>query len=117
MGSGIAQVSAAAGFRTFVLEVDESVLKKGLARIDTFLADGVAKGKVAAADREKTLANLNGTTSYADLKDCDLVVEAIVENVEAKKQAYRQVEAEVGPECLIAGRTRSAASTSSTPCR
>ena len=107
MGAGIAQVSAASGFKTFVLEVDDGILKKGLARIDKFLADGVAKGKVAAADRDKTLANLQGTTSYADLKDCDIVVEAIVENVEIKKKAYAQVEASVGPECLIASNTSS----------
>lgn len=107
MGSGIAQVSAAAGFKTLVLEVNDGVLQKGLGRVDKFLADGVARGKVAAEDREKTLANLEGTTSYADLKDCDLVVEAIVENVEVKKQAYAQVEASVGPDCLIASNTSS----------
>ena len=107
MGAGIAQVSAASGFKTFVLEVDDGVLKKGLGRIDKFLTDGVAKGKVAAADREKTLANLNGTTSYADLKECDIVVEAIVENVEVKKKAYAEVEANVGPDCLIASNTSS----------
>ena len=107
MGAGIAQVAAAAGFKTTVLEVNDGVLQKGLGRIDKFLTDGVAKGKVAAADREKTLANLNGTTSYADLKDCDLVIEAIIENVEAKRQAYAQVEAHVGPHCLIASNTSS----------
>jgi 3-hydroxybutyryl-CoA dehydrogenase len=107
MGGGIAQIAAAAGLKTIVLEVNDQVLHKGLGRIDKFLSDGVAKGKVLAADREKTLANLNGTTSYADLKDCDLVIEAIVENVEAKKQAYAQVEAHVGPQCLIASNTSS----------
>jgi 3-hydroxybutyryl-CoA dehydrogenase len=107
MGAGIAQVAAAAGFKTTVLEVNDGVLQKGLGRIDKFLTDGVAKGKVAAADREKTLANLKGTTSYADLKDCDLVIEAIIENVEAKRQAYAQVEAHVGPHCLIASNTSS----------
>jgi 3-hydroxybutyryl-CoA dehydrogenase len=107
MGAGIAQVSAAAGFKTFVLEVDEGVLRKGLGRVDKFLTDGVAKGKVAAADREKTLAKLHGTTSYSDLEDCDIVVEAIVENVEAKKTAYAQVEAHVGPDCFIASNTSS----------
>jgi 3-hydroxybutyryl-CoA dehydrogenase len=107
MGSGIAQVSAAAGFRTFVLEVNEDVLQKGLGRVEKFLADGVAKGKLAATDREKTLANLTGTTAYADLEDCDLIVEAIVENVEIKKKAYAQIEANVAPHCLIASNTSS----------
>jgi 3-hydroxybutyryl-CoA dehydrogenase len=107
MGSGIAQISAAAGLDTIVLEVNEGVLQKGLGRIEKFLNDGVARGKVTTEDREKTLAHLKGTTSYADLKNCDLVVEAIVENVEAKKQAYAQVEAHVGPDCLIASNTSS----------
>jgi 3-hydroxybutyryl-CoA dehydrogenase len=107
MGSGIAQISARAGFTTVVLEVDDGVLQKGLARVDKFLSDGVAKGKVTAADREATLGNLKGTTSYGDLKDCDLVIEAIVENVDVKKQAYAQVEASVGAHCLIASNTSS----------
>ena len=107
MGSGIAQISAGAGFKTVVLEVNDGVLQKGLARVDKFLSDGVAKGKVAAAVRETTLGNLTGTTSYGDLKDCDLVIEAIVENVEVKKQAYAQVEAQVGAHCLIASNTSS----------
>jgi 3-hydroxybutyryl-CoA dehydrogenase len=107
MGAGIAQISAAAGFKTRVLEVNDAVLQKGLGRIDKFLTDGVTKGKVSAEDRDKTLGNLTGTTSYADLDGCDLVIEAIVESVEAKKQAYAQVEAHVGPDCLIASNTSS----------
>jgi 3-hydroxybutyryl-CoA dehydrogenase len=107
MGSGVAQVSAAAGFRTIVLEVDDNVLKKGLGRIEKFLTDGVAKGKVTEQVKATTLGHLSGTTSYADLKDCDLVIEAIVENVEVKKQAYVQVEAVVRPDCLMATNTSS----------
>jgi 3-hydroxybutyryl-CoA dehydrogenase len=84
MGAGIAQVSAAAGFKTFVLEVNEDVLKKGLGRIDKFLTGGIEKGKVTEEQKATVLANLTGTTKYADLKDCDLVIEAIIENVEIK---------------------------------
>ena len=107
MGAGIAQVSAAAGFRTIVLEVNEEVLKKGLGRIEKFLTDGVARGKVTEDAKNTVLANLSGTTQYADLKDCDLVIEAIIENADIKKQAYEQVEAVVGPHCLIASNTSS----------
>jgi 3-hydroxybutyryl-CoA dehydrogenase len=107
MGAGIAQVAAAAGFKTIVLEVNEGVLAKGLARIDKFLEGGVAKGKMTADAKAEILARLTGTTSYADLAGCDLVIEAIVENVDAKRQAYAQVEAVVGPECLIASNTSS----------
>ena len=107
MGAGIAQVSAAAGFRTIVLEVNESVLAKGLARIDKFLAGGVAKGKMTAEEQAAILGRLSGTTQYADLAACDLVIEAIVENVDAKRQAYAQVEAVVGAHCLLASNTSS----------
>lgn len=107
MGAGIAQVSAAAGLRTIVLEVNEAVLAKGLGRIETFLAASIEKGKMTADEKARLLANLSGTTAYADLKDCDLVIEAIVENVDVKRQAYAAVEAVVGPHCLLATNTSS----------
>lgn len=107
MGAGIAQVSAAAGFRTIVLEVNESVLAKGLARIEKFLAAGVAKGRMTAEDQAAILGRVSGTTHYPDLSACDLVIEAIVENVDAKRQAYAQVEAVVGAHCLLASNTSS----------
>ena len=107
MGAGIAQVSAAAGFRTVVLEVNERVLAQGLARIEKFLAAGVAKGKMTAEEQAAILGRLSGTTQYADLSACDLVIEAIVENVDAKRQAYAQVEAVVGAHCLLASNTSS----------
>ena len=107
MGAGIAQVSAAAGFRTVVLEVNERVLAQGLARIEKFLAAGVAKGKMTAEEQAAILGHLSGTTQYADLSACDLVIEAIVENVDAKRQAYAQVEAVVGAHCLLASNTSS----------
>ncbi|MGE0362259.1 MAG: 3-hydroxyacyl-CoA dehydrogenase family protein [Vicinamibacterales bacterium] len=107
MGAGIAQVSAAAGFRTVVLEVNDGALAKGLARIDKFLEGGVAKGKMTAEAKAAILGRLTGTTSYADLAACDLVIEAIVENVDAKRKAYAQVEAAVAEHCLIASNTSS----------
>lgn len=107
MGSGIAQVSAAAGFRTHVLEVNDAFLQKGMARIGKFLASGVEKGKMTGEERDGILGNLAGTTRYEDLKDCDLVIEAIIENVEEKRKAYAQVEAVVGSHCLIASNTSS----------
>ena len=107
MGSGIAQVSAAAGYKVVVREVNQGAIDKGFGRIKKFLDDGVAKGKVTEDAKKTTLANLTGTTKYADLKDCDLVIEAIIENVEIKKQAYAQLEAVVGSHCLIASNTSS----------
>ncbi len=75
MGSGIAQVSAGAGYRTIVREVNDTALQAGLGRIRKFLSDGVAKGKVTDEAQNKTLGNLTGTTNTADLKDCDIVIE------------------------------------------
>src|SRR6185312_9461050 len=88
MGSGIAQVCAAAGYKTVVREVNDAFLQKGLSRVKKFLDDGVAKGKGTAESRDTTLANLSGTTTFDDLKTCDLIIEAIVENLDAKETTY-----------------------------
>ncbi len=107
MGSGIAQVCAQSGYRTIVREVEDSLLKKGLGRIDKFLSDGVARGKVTQQVRDTTLGNLQGTTSFDDLAGCDLIVEAIVENVEAKKAAYTALDALVGEKTIFCSNTSS----------
>src|SRR2546428_10277690 len=85
MGSGIAQVSAQAGLTTWVREVDKPTLDRGLGRIRKFLEDGVTKGKVTAEDRDKVLANIKGTTELRDLASCELVVEAVVANLESHR--------------------------------
>jgi 3-hydroxybutyryl-CoA dehydrogenase len=107
MGSGIAQVCAAAGYKTIVREVDDIVLNRGLGRVRKFLDDGVAKGKVAAEARDKTLGNLSGTTTFAGLGDCDLVIEAIIENLEDKRQAYAALEKIVGSGTIFVSNTSS----------
>ncbi len=107
MGSGIAQVCAQSGYRTVVREVDQGVLDKGLGRVRKFLDEGVQKGKVTEEARDATLANLSGATSFDALAGCDLVIEAIVENLDAKRQAYAAVEAVVGAGTLIVSNTSS----------
>jgi 3-hydroxybutyryl-CoA dehydrogenase len=107
MGSGIAQVCAASGYRTVVREVDDTFLQKGIGRIKKFLEDGVAKGKMAAADRDKTLGNLSGTTTFDALADCDLVIEAIVENLEEKRQTYNALERVLKADTIIVSNTSS----------
>lgn len=107
MGSGIAQVCAAAGYRTIVREVDQAVLDKGLGRTKKFLNDGVEKGKVTADARDKTLANLSGTTKIEDFKDCDLIIEAIIENVDEKAKTFAAVEAVVGEHTILCSNTSS----------
>src|SRR6267142_4062743 len=107
MGSGIAQVSAGAGYRTIVREVNDTALQAGLGRIRKFLSDGVAKGKVTDEAQATTLGNLSGTTNSADLKDCDIVIEAIVENLDEKRAIYEAVEAVVKQDTIIASNTSS----------
>jgi 3-hydroxybutyryl-CoA dehydrogenase len=107
MGSGIAQVAAAAGYKTIVREVSDEALEAGMGRIRKFLADGVAKGKVTADIQSKTLANLTGTSSTNDLSECDIVIEAIVEHLEEKRALYQAVEAVVRPDTIIASNTSS----------
>lgn len=107
MGAGIAQVSAAAGYKTVVREVNQALLDRGMGRIKKFLDDGVTKGKVTPAQRETTLGNLTGVTDFAALKDCDLVIEAIIEHIDDKAAAYASVEAVVGPQTIIVSNTSS----------
>jgi 3-hydroxybutyryl-CoA dehydrogenase len=92
MGSGIAQVCAASGYKTVVREVDQAALDKGLGRIKRFLDEGVKRGKVSTDACDATLGNLKGTTSFDDFKACDLIIEAIVENLDEKRGTYTALE-------------------------
>jgi len=107
MGSGIAQVCAAAGYKTIVREVDDAFLNKGLGRIGKFLDDGVAKGKATVEARDKTMANLSGTTTFDALDGCDLIVEAIIESLADKKQTYAELEHVVRRETILVSNTSS----------
>jgi len=107
MGSGIAQVCAAAGYRTIVREVDQGFLDKGLARVRKFLDDGVTKGKVTTENRDITLANLTGTTAVDSLATCDIIIEAIVENLDEKRRTYAALESVIGEQTIFASNTSS----------
>ena len=107
MGSGIAQICAQTGHRTIVREVDQTLVDKGLGRIEKFLDAGVERKKVTPADRDKTMANLSGTTDLAELADADIVIEAIVENLEAKREMFTALDAVVRDDTLFASNTSS----------
>jgi 3-hydroxybutyryl-CoA dehydrogenase len=107
MGSGIAQTAAAAGFTTIVREVSDALLEKGKGRITGSLNKLVEKGKLDAGAREATLGRLRFTTKVADLKDCDIVVEAVVEDLELKRSIWKELDA------LCPARTIFATNTSS----
>lgn len=107
MGSGIAQVAAQSGFDTIVREVDEKTIERGLGRIRKFLDGGVEKGKMTATDRDGILGRLQGTTRLEDLSGCDLVIEAIVENLDAKRELFTALDEIVGARCVYASNTSS----------
>jgi 3-hydroxybutyryl-CoA dehydrogenase len=107
MGSGIAQVSAAAGYTTIVGDLNKKMLERGQARIKKFLEDGIAKGKVTQEQSDTTLANLTATTEFAAMRDCDLIIEAITENIDDKVNAYKVLEAAVRPETIFTSNTSS----------
>ncbi len=92
MGSGIAQTAAQAGFSVVVREVTDDLLKKGLGSIEKNLNRLVEKGTLSAEDRDKVKGRLKGTTKVEDLKDCDIVIEAIIEQLEPKKEIYAQLD-------------------------
>jgi 3-hydroxybutyryl-CoA dehydrogenase len=107
MGSGIAQVSAAAGYKTIVGDLNKKMLERGQARIKKFLEDGIAKGKVTEEQSDTTLANLTTTTEFAAMRDCDLIIEAITENIDDKVNAYKVLEVAVRPETIFTSNTSS----------
>jgi 3-hydroxybutyryl-CoA dehydrogenase len=107
MGAGIAQVSAASGYKTIDREVSQGLLDKGLGRIRKFLDDGIARGKVTAEQRDTTLGNLSGTTQFSAMAGCDLVIEAIIENIDDKAAAYNALEGVLGPDAILASNTSS----------
>jgi 3-hydroxybutyryl-CoA dehydrogenase len=107
MGSGIVQVAAQAGFAVRVREVDDAALAKGLGRIDKFLQAGVDKGKSTAEQKAAVLARIQGTTRLADLADCDLVIEAAIESLDAKAKVFQELDAAVGAGAIFASNTSS----------
>lgn len=107
MGAGIAEVCARAGLETVVREVEESFLDRGLARIHRSLDKAVEKGKIEAEQREATLLKLTGTTDLEPLTDCDLIIEAIVENIEEKARIFATLDKEVKDSAIFASNTSS----------
>jgi 3-hydroxybutyryl-CoA dehydrogenase len=107
MGSGIAQVCAAAGFETVVREVSPEVVSKGLAGIEKNLARLVEKGTITEAQKGEIRGRLKGTTAIEDLKDCDLVVEAIIEQLPAKRDLFAKLDTLCGPATIFASNTSS----------
>jgi 3-hydroxybutyryl-CoA dehydrogenase len=107
MGSGIVEVCARTGYDVVVREVADDLLARGLDRLDRSLGRGVERGKLSAADRDAARKRVRGTTRLEDLARCDLVIEAIVELMDAKKSLYAQLDRLCPPETVFASNTSS----------
>ena len=107
MGSGIAQVSAMAGFDTIVREISDPVIDKSRIGIEKVLAKGIEKGKVTASERDAALAKLSFTTDLAQLASCDIVIEAVVEDLEMKNAMWKDLNEICPADTIFASNTSS----------
>jgi 3-hydroxybutyryl-CoA dehydrogenase len=107
MGSGIAQVAATAGYETLVREVSDELCERGIGGIGKQLGKSVEKGKLAAGDRDAIVGRLRGTTNLEDLKDCDIIIEAVVEDLAVKNEMWQTLDAVCGPDTIFASNTSS----------
>ena len=107
MGSGIAQVAAAAGYQTVVRDVSDELNEKGRGRIIKSLDKAVEKGKLEPAARDTTLERLTFTTAVADLEQSDVIIEAVTEDLDAKNTLWKELDALSGPDTIFASNTSS----------
>jgi 3-hydroxybutyryl-CoA dehydrogenase len=105
MGAGIAQVSVQAGFDTVAREVSAELGERGRATIDRYLTRGVEKGRLSQDEREAALARLTLTTDLSDLADCDLVIEAALEELELKREIFAELDRVTRPDAVLATNT------------
>ncbi|HZP96874.1 MAG TPA: 3-hydroxyacyl-CoA dehydrogenase family protein [Candidatus Limnocylindria bacterium] len=107
MGSGIAQVCAMAGFDVLAREIDQKFIDNGLERVDASLARVVKAGRMSEADAKAARGRIRGTTALADFGDRDLVIEAVIEVMDAKKEVWTELDRVCGPNTLFASNTSS----------
>ena len=107
MGSGITQVSAQSGFQTVVVEASEELLQRGLGRLRQTLDGLVDRGKLDAKARDGALARITGTVKLEDLRDCDLVIEAMTENQALKNETFAKLDRICPPHAILASNTSS----------
>ncbi len=107
MGSGIAEICARAGYNVVVREINDSLLENGLGRIQQSLGKAVARGKLSQEQAEDTLGRIRGTLDLADFGDCDLVVEAAIENMDLKKEIFAKLDRLLPAYAILASNTSS----------
>ncbi|MDQ3584816.1 MAG: 3-hydroxyacyl-CoA dehydrogenase family protein [Acidobacteriota bacterium] len=107
MGAGIAQTAASAGFDVVVREVSDELCERGFAGIEKSLAKFAEKGTITAEQQKEIRGRLKGTTNFADLADCDIIIEAIIENLDTKRETYQTLDQLCKPETIFASNTSS----------
>jgi 3-hydroxybutyryl-CoA dehydrogenase len=107
MGAGIAQVAAQAGYKVVASEISEDLFQKGLRKIAQLLDRAIEKGKIDSAVKDKVLGNITGTAELADLADCDIVIEAVVEDMTTKREVFGELDKICGAETIFASNTSS----------
>jgi 3-hydroxybutyryl-CoA dehydrogenase len=105
MGGGITEVCARAGYPVVVMEVNQQFLDNGISKIQTSLERAVKKEKITVQDKDATLARIHGTLKIEDFKDCDLVIEAVLENLEEKKRVFAGLDKVCPPHAYLASNT------------
>ena len=107
MGNGIAQLAAQIGCDVVMRDIEDSFVARGMKSIDKFLAKSVEKGKLKEAEKAAVMGRIKGTTKMADLKDVDFVVEAVIENLDLKKQVFKELDELCRPEVMLTSNTSS----------
>lgn len=107
MGSGIAQVAAQAGYPVLSHEMSEELFEKGLRNITRLLDRAIEKGKLDSPTKDKILGNISGTTELSDMADCDIVIEAVTEDMTTKREIFKELDAVCKPETIFASNTSS----------
>jgi 3-hydroxybutyryl-CoA dehydrogenase len=107
MGAGIAQVAAASGYDVTVVEVSDELIKKGLSGIEKSLAKFAEKASITAEQKDSTMARLRGSVKLEEVADADIVIEAIIENLQVKRETYAKLDALCKPETIFASNTSS----------
>jgi 3-hydroxybutyryl-CoA dehydrogenase len=107
MGAGIAQTAATAGFETVVREISDELCERGFTGIEKSLAKFAEKGTITADQQREIRGRLKGTTRFEELADCDIIIEAIIENLDLKRDTYRQLDNLCKPETIFASNTSS----------
>ncbi|KAB2330446.1 3-hydroxyacyl-CoA dehydrogenase family protein [Cytobacillus depressus] len=107
MGGAIAHQAAISGFEVILQDIEQRYLDNALARMEKFMDRAIAKGRMKSEEKSEVLARIHLTTNLADLSECNVVIEAIIEDLEAKKEVFHQLDEILSPEAIVASNTSS----------